>query len=268
MTSLFEYSDYRKALTELIKLSPKKGRGLQSRLSEHIGCQSAYLSRVLAGHAELNQEQALLVTTFFQLDPLESDYFMNLLNLNRAGHPALEKYYRAKLNAVVQKKMTITSRIRTENKMRFEEQSHYYSDWIYCAIHMLVATDRFRTAAVIAQHLEISEARVKEVLIFLESCHLIERKSGLYRIKAGSLHLTSDSHLTKTHHTNWRVRAIDSLSQHNPHNMNYSSVITCSREDSVRIRELMIKSIGKIREIVGPSPSQAAYCYNLDFFEI
>jgi uncharacterized protein (TIGR02147 family) len=264
MNSIFVFDDYRKVLKELMV-----GRGVQVRLAQHVGCQQSYLSRVLAGRAELSQEQALSITTFFGFDQLESEYFLVMVNLNRAGSAELRSYYKKKLDDIVDKKLLVRNRVKVADTLTPEQKSIYYSDWLYCAVHVLSAVERYRTVTEIAKRLGVVENRIMDVLQFLETCGLVAKAKNRYMNRAPLVHLTGDSELIRLHHMNWRLRAVEALSRRNEQNLNYSSVISCSESDSVKIRELFLETIQKARKIIQESsPDEQVYCYNLDFFGI
>lgn len=74
--------------------------------------------------------------------------------------------------------------------------------------------------------------------------------------------------MIKSHHTNWRVQSINSLGQGASDKINYTSVVSCGVKDIEKIKEVMVKALQQIRDIVRDSPSEEIYCYNLDFFEV
>lgn len=81
---VYEFKDYRKFLIQALGGESKR-TGQRGALAEHLGCQSAYLSQVLKGVANFNLEQAFKVNQFFGHDPQASEYFLNLVQLERAG---------------------------------------------------------------------------------------------------------------------------------------------------------------------------------------
>ncbi len=70
------------------------------------------------------------------------------------------------------------------------------------------------------------------------------------------------------HHTNWRLRAISSLSKGVPDDLHYSSVITISKKDALRIREELIDKIKDLKTVIKDSVEEKLYSLNLDFFEV
>ena len=63
--SSFSFKDYKALLHWRIETSPRRGRGVRAALAQAMKVQSAYLSRVLNGDADLSLEQADAANTFF-----------------------------------------------------------------------------------------------------------------------------------------------------------------------------------------------------------
>ena len=87
--SFFDNTNYR----DVIRLKIKENdsvRGYQSRLAESAGCHSSYLSQVLKGQVNLTPDQGMAFCEFWNFDELHSDFFLSLLNLERAGTERLK----------------------------------------------------------------------------------------------------------------------------------------------------------------------------------
>ena len=204
----------------------------------------------------------------YLLDRLETEFLITLLNLNRASTDGLKSYYRDKLDAVVSKRLEISARITKNIEISDEARTKYYSDWIYCAAHVITATERYQTVETISKRLRLPHQSVAEALEFLEESGLVKKLSRTYENLSGSVHLKNDGVSIKSHHRNWRARAMESLTTNSPEQMNYSSVITCGQAESVAIRQVFLDTIQKVRAIVKEAPSEEIFCYNLDFFEL
>ena len=70
---------------------PKKGRGGIKKIAELLNIDSSQVSQVLSGKKTFTEEQALKVTHFCNLNELESDYFLCLVKIERAGTTDLKK---------------------------------------------------------------------------------------------------------------------------------------------------------------------------------
>ena len=101
----------------------------------------------------------------------------------------------------------------------------------------------------IAEALAIPPQKVAEVVRFLISTGLIVEKIGRLAMGPASIHLGSDSSMISKHHTNWRMRAIQSL-------------------DVPRVRAALVRALEEVRAIVKPSPEEEVYAYSLDLFRM
>jgi hypothetical protein len=80
--------------------------------------------------------------------------------------------------------------------------------------------------------------------------------------------LEKESPFIIKHHTNWRLKAIQSFEQESERELHYTSVISLSQSDVLKLKTLFVNSIDKYNEIVRPSKEEACYCLCLDFFKV
>ena len=95
--TIFDYLDYKKFLKGYIENQPKKGWGIVSKIADGIDMSQAHVSQVVSGAKDFTTEQALKLTEFLQFTNLETDYFMLLVQRDRAGTQGLKKYYLEKI---------------------------------------------------------------------------------------------------------------------------------------------------------------------------
>ncbi|MEM7647383.1 MAG: hypothetical protein AAF203_10770, partial [Pseudomonadota bacterium] len=94
--TLFDYNDYREYMEFKLR-SDQFGRGGKARLAQHLGCQPSFVSQVLKGKSSFSLEQAFKVNALFNHNPLEREYFMTLVEWDRAGSTELRTYFSQKL---------------------------------------------------------------------------------------------------------------------------------------------------------------------------
>ena len=80
------------------------------------------------------------------------------------------------------------------------------------------------------------------------------------------MHLGNDSALISKHHTNWRLQALRSMDHETKDDLHYSSAITISHKDAVKIKAMLVDSLENIRKVVHPSFAEDLYIFNMDFF--
>ncbi len=264
--TLFEYRDYKEYLNSALTIRGVAGRGERTRLAEFIGCHTGYISQVLRGGAHLSLEQAEAVTRFFGHNQNQAKYFLSLVQFNRAGTESLRSIFEKNLNELTEKQYELKQRLGVKKSLSPEDQSRFYSSWHYGAIHVLVSLPSCHTERGISAYLGIPIEKVSEVLQFLTEVGLVVLKDEQYQIGTTHIHLERESPMIAKHHTNWRLQAIQSLDNSQSKDLHYSSVITASHNDSVRIREILVRAIEEVRATVRGSKDEACYAYSVDFF--
>src|SRR4051794_16485735 len=98
--SIFEFLDYRRFLRRHIDHLPKKGRGEVSRIAQAAGVHPSLLSQVLTGDKNLSLEQAQIIAEYLDLTHQETEYFLLMVQHQRAGTAKLRTYFAAKMDQV------------------------------------------------------------------------------------------------------------------------------------------------------------------------
>jgi uncharacterized protein (TIGR02147 family) len=266
MKNVFDFSSY-KAYLEFADQSRKSfQRGFRSKLAEAIGCQSGYISHVMNGNAQLSLEQGLKAAIFLGLKPKERKYFLRLIEWERAGTPELKAEFVDELRALKDEYLNIKERVGDSVLLTESEQSHYYSSWLYLAVHVASSLPGNADLKSIAEALKISEEVVGRVLLFLIQTGIIQESKGKLKPGLTQVHLNRESPLIRQHHTNWRIAAIQSLANDDKTDIHYSTVSTLSKADVEILKAEMTKLIEKYVETVKPSKEEVMYGFNMDFY--
>jgi len=268
MDEFYNFEDYRSLFSMLLQESPQGGRGVQTRLAKHVGCQQAFLSRVLAALADLGPEQAFGVATYFNLSRLEKEYWLNLVSQNRAGNEDLKNYFNEKKLKIRDEHNSLNKKIESGNNLNQEEKVYYYSDWYYVAVHILVGIPGHSNHKAIAEKLGLPNNVVIDCLDQLMKMNLIKKEGGLYKISTGRIHLPPDNPLVKKHHINWRLQSMQRLTTPKEKDLHYTSVISCSQKDKEKVRYILTEAVTKIRELIKTSKDETICHYSIDYFEL
>jgi uncharacterized protein (TIGR02147 family) len=261
--SLFEYRDYRTYLHDRVE---ERSRGERSRLAEHLRCHLTYVSLVLSGSAQLSPEQAQSVNKYYGHSEEESDYFINLVLYARAGSPELESYYSKKIENMLEQRLILKNRLQYKKTLTLVDQATYYSSWHYTAVHFALTIPHLQTRDAISKYLGLAPAVVGEALEFLVSSGLAREEKGTFKTGTTSIHLGNDSPMLSKHHANWKIKALRSLDLPASEDFHYTSVVTFSKKDLLKIKSLLVSAIEQIRPIVRESPEEELYCYSMDLF--
>jgi uncharacterized protein (TIGR02147 family) len=262
---VFDYPSYKAYLVDWIEA---QGRGSRSRMAAALGCHTAYITQILNHDAHLSPEQAEELNRFARHSREESEFFLLLVQHARAGTRPLQSRLRDQIKAAREKRLLLRNRARIEKTPSPTDQMTYYSSWMYAAVHVLISIPAFRTPEAISRQLGITLPRVQEILDFLCHSGMAAREGAGFRPGVTRLFLPSDSPIIAKHHTNWRVKAIESLDRGGSADLHLSTVLSLSRDDVDRIKELLISAIEEARRVARESPEEELHCFNLDFFQL
>ncbi|MCO5143829.1 MAG: TIGR02147 family protein [Oligoflexia bacterium] len=266
MKPVFEYQDYREYLLDSFSSSERKG--IRSRFAEAIKVRSGYISQVCSGSANLSSEQADLASGFFSHTEEEALYFWYLVQYAKASTDSLKNRIRSELERVLQNRLDLKNRFQVKQKISEEDEAIFYSSWHYLAVFALLAIPTYRTTEKIAEKLGLAVAKTTEVLADLESLGLVGFKHNKYFQDLSRTHLGKNSKFIERHHQNWRLQAMQSIEKKREKDLHYSSVITLSEKDALRIKELLIQSLEKTAEIIQPSKDEKIFSLCMDLFEL
>lgn len=267
-TSVFEYSNYKRYLNDLIEACPNGGRGQRKALAEHIGCQVAYVTHVLSGDNHFSMEQIEACGRYFSLAKKEMEFLFLLLQHNRAGTVDLKKFFSGLIHEQREKHSLLKDRLNIKNTLSREDQAVYYSSWQYAAVHMALTVPEYRSIESLSARFNITAARVLEVLEFLTKLNLAYKEQNQYKTKDPFLHLEKDSPLISKHHSNLRVRAINSLDTPHEKDLHYSLIFSVAEKDKPKLRERLTKCIEECADIIRPSTEEDLAALCIDMFTL
>ena len=265
--TIFDYIEYKAYIIEKIADSPSKGRGVKLKMAEFLSCQTAFVSQVLNGNPNFSLEQGVKLNSFFEHTRDEARFFLLLLQLERAGSSDLKDFFKLEMKEILDIRSDLKNRLKIKNSLKAVDQQIYYSSWLYACIHMLVAIPEYRTSQAIARHLNLPREKVMEVLNFLEETALIQLNGAHYEIGITKIHLSKDSPQIQRHHTNWRMQAIRAIDINEAADLHYSTIVSMSRSDIPRVKEVLIKAIEECRLIIRDSKEEKCQSICIDFFE-
>lgn len=267
--SLFELQNYQEFMIE--QLGGKSSRtGLKTLLAEKLSIKTSYLSRILGGDADLTQEQALSTSQFFSLNGIEQEYFILLVNHQRAGTFELKNFYQNALDKVLKESQKIEKRIHEPQALNKEDSLKYYSRWVYLAVHVAVSIPGLKDLRSIANKFDLKLEEAQEVLDFLVQTQIIsyDLKTRKYSVGPTYTHIGNKSELIYHHHYNWRVKALEKIADKDESALHYSAVYSLSKEDALKIKDKFLDLIKRNVEILKLSKEEVLYCQVIDFFEI
>src|SRR5688572_28146267 len=107
MNKVFEYDHYRAYLTDWIGSQPNGGRGQRAALAKALQSPISHISQVLKGISNLTLEQSEEVNHYLGHNAMESEYFLLLVQMARAGTPKLRQRLNQQFEQIRQKSLNL-----------------------------------------------------------------------------------------------------------------------------------------------------------------
>ena len=263
--SLFQLTDYRdyvKSWTEA------RGRGEYGKIARHLGVHTTLVSQVFNGRKTLTEEQASKLCVYMSLSDLETDYFLKLVQIERAGTDQLQAVYRRHLDQIKDEANKIKSRVPTSTKMTEQDRALFYSSWQYSLVRLMTSIPKFQSKEKIAFALGLSVSRVQEILDFLVSRSLCKEERGRYIRTTENTHVDANSPLAIRHHQNWRNKVIVLQEMMTQEDLCFTAPISIANKDKSKVRKILLDTISEISKIVEPSTSEEVIYLGIDWIKI
>lgn len=265
---VFEFKDYKKYTTRKIDSEFKDVRGVKLQLATHIGCQPSYVSQVLNGNPHFTLEQTYALSDFFGHNKLEANYFFLLVQYARSGTQGLQTFFLDQIKEQQTVKFNLKQRFVETEEVPQEAHHKYYSAWYYAAIHVILSIPEFSNLNKISERLHLPLKLVVEVVDFLEMNGLIKTVDGKFELTKNRIHLDRDSTFIQRHHVNWRSQSLQSAEKNNIDDLHYSNVVTLSKADYPKVKDIFIKAIEQARAIIKPSKEEDICALTIDVFKL
>lgn len=266
--SIFDYIDYKAFLKRQFRTRGSFGRGSMARLAEYINVHPTFISQVLSGSKDFMEEQAIPISEFLGLNENEQEYFLVLIQIERAGSKQLKDHFRKRRDLLRVNLQKIESRVQNYRTLSDLDKSKFYSSWIFSAIHLMTTLEGGVNFQRIYQRLKISPQKCRKALDFLIQINLVVEKDDLFLPGTQSTHLEKDSDFTIQHHRNWRLKAIEKTENLTNEELMYSVNVSLSKDDFAEMKELLVTTILQFVKTVQKSPAEDLAQLNIDFFWI
>jgi uncharacterized protein (TIGR02147 family) len=265
--NIFINHDYRAVVQAKMKENKEK-RGYQSILATVAGCQQSFFSQVLKDKFDLSADQGMKLARFWDFGELETEYFLALIQLSRAGSMEYKRYLQRRLQSLRQRQSAVTDKFTQNENLPAELYGTYFSVWYYSAIHALVSIERYQSIHAIAERLSLPQTVVQDCLNKLNTFKFVKKVGQTWQANVDDLHLPDFSFMNDTNHSNWRLEALKDLQRKNAESVHYSSVFSISANDYNQIKSDVLILLEKARRRAIASQPEDVYSLNLDFFKV
>ncbi len=263
--TVFKFKTYKPYLKYRWSLT----RGDLSRAAQSLNCQRSHLSRVISEEWHLTTDQAFLLAGYWRLPLTERNYFIGLVEFERASAPEYKNHLSQKISEMRRENDDITKNLKkpTVDIQTGTLDAVYFSNWMYSAIHYLTACPAYQTADKISARLGIQIDLVTQVLRKLESMALVRADGGRWHFLSGHVHIDKGASVSANFHQNHRTLALSDIMRDRRDQIHFSAFYTLSKEDIEVLREEVLSLIQKLSEVATPSPAEELISVSIDFFK-
>lgn len=264
---VFDYISYRDFIKEMIRARSIENKGVITTLSKAMNIHSSLMSMILSGKRDLSIEQSFDLCQYFELTEPEIEFFILLVQWERAGTKRLKLHFKNKIDVLKKESKLLKNKVHIRKTLSEAEQSIFYSNWMYAAFHLYCGIGKNGKSLLEVCH-EFKKPRktVLEILTFLRSINLLTESDGRYQVTSKSTLLGLDSPFLIRHHMNWRNRALMRMDELTEAEFMISAPFSVSKSDFSKIRELLVHSVKKVTDVIQASPEEITACMNIDLF--
>jgi uncharacterized protein (TIGR02147 family) len=261
---VFNFNDTPSFLKAYIESLPKKGWGEVQRWATHLDVQSSYVSQALTGKRSLNVDQGIKLAQVIGLKGLELDYFILLIEKEKAGATEAKNYFTFKLGAVKKEATNLAKIVPRDKTLSETEKSVFYSSWIYSAIRLFCSLGEGKSIEEITARFSMRKDEAAEALQFLTRTGLLILSKNLYNPGARKTHLERESPYLARHRMNWHVKALTQLDRVREEELVYSAPFSISQKDFDKLKRELAAFVKSFVERVEKTEVEKMALLNID----
>ncbi|NLG15727.1 MAG: TIGR02147 family protein [Fibrobacter sp.] len=244
MIDIFEYTDYRRFLTDFQTQEHARNPHFSHRyFAARAGFSSSgFLTNIIKGRRNLTGPMICKFSRALKLNKKEETYFEHLVRFNQASSLEEKNKYYGRMLEISPVKTKIIGRDRHE----------FYSQWWYSAIRELIYYYRFKDDFQdLARKLDppISVQQAKSAIKVLKKLGLIEKDSEGFYHQTSSVITTGEQHESSLHVQNFQKSTMDlaasALTRHRKDIRDISTLTLTLSHESFRKAKLEIEALQK-----------------------
>jgi uncharacterized protein (TIGR02147 family) len=261
---VFKVQDYR-ALVQAMLI--QRHQATKSGLAQTLDCSPSWVTRVLGESVQFTPDQALGVCEYFGFNENETEYFLALVDLERAATPSLKRRIETKLASMRAAANQLSLSIKTESSVSEAHRVQYYSSWIYAAIHVATMVQK-KSLEEIARMLRIDGDIALRVLTDLQEMGLVLSQAGKFQATSVEVHLPGQHPMATIAHANWRHRTAQQIMDRSADGLHYTGVHCLSQKDFEIVKKTMKDVIIESRRLIELSSPELSAILCLDWYNL
>ncbi|MEQ1724107.1 MAG: TIGR02147 family protein, partial [Pseudobdellovibrio sp.] len=180
--NIFDFYDYRDYIKANFSALPNSGYGKLAELADSSGVNRATITLVLKKERDFTSDQAFNACQFLGLNKIETDYFLNSVQMQKAAQTKVRNHYRDKLDLIRNEHQDLQKRLGKSKEFDENAKAQFYSNWFYSAIRLSTSIAENDNIDTIAKHLDLPLNVVKQVVDFLLEHKLVSQIDNKLKI--------------------------------------------------------------------------------------
>jgi len=268
MKTIFSYNNYKNLVLDRLKLFPKAGHGQFRKIAAALRVNPVIVTMVFKGSRDLSIEQAMELADYLGFTRLESDYFLILVQKERAGTHKLKEYFETKRVELEEKSRDLKNRMVNAQALSEEAKALFYSNWFFSGVRLASSIPTINTPEQLAQYLSLPLPTIHRVLEFLLAHGLVVQNDKGLDMGPARTHIEASSPLVSRHHMNWRTKALQRIDRFTNKELFFTGPVVFSENAQTEVREILVQAIEKFMKVVQEAPSEKLSCINIDLFNV
>ncbi len=267
--TVLEYRDYKEYLRDLCTSTDMT----YVKLARAAKFPRQYIGQILRGKSHLNDDQGAAIARLLKFNELEMDYFIFLIQENKATSLETKKYFRNKLEKIhIELLRKATSNGKEENvydTANSEEMSEYVMNVELQICHTLLSLPDFQVdMRKLAHHLGRSENEVEDLVLKLVELGFVEKRGLQFVPTKRFVHIPKSSRLAEQHAKSWRLNALSNPRASAEASLRFTSTIVASKTAKAELIRKMRGLLSEFHSNLEAAPNEHAFQINADVFSI
>jgi len=266
---IYAHTNYKELLENLME---NNNLGLEKKIkyadmAQAARIQSPYLSKVLRGNADLNEDQLFLLCQFFQLNEEQINYVMLLASKNKTTNPERQQYLDKQLIKLINKKKKLASRLTNTSTKNIDPSPEYYLNPIIQIVHQYLFIKEYQNNIdKLKITLGLKDNQFSNILKTLEELKLIKNRGKKTIALSQDLYLKPSSPLSLPHLKLIRQHSLEKVSVSSDDHKVFSATFTASKKSYLKLKESYLKFLEDCKTISSESNPERVYQLNIDMF--
>lgn len=266
---VFQAKNYVEFVTAALQRNfPKIPRGAVKSLAAHLKCHPTFISQSLRGKAYFSHEQAVRFCSFAKLPAEESEFFIDLLNRDRAATIETRFHFQQVLDRKLRERNNLQKRASLKTPLSQENEILYFQNWLHPLVHAALNLPQHNQVKVLAKTLGISQAQIRSSLELLASIGLAKKEKDNWSATKEVLHVGKDSPLNRNFHAGLRMKTASALMEggRTEEHTHFSSIFCISHKDAQKFRNTLLDCLKDLRQKMVESDPERIYTLCLDYY--